>query len=91
MENVTTRRPISKTRSEQDLHYLTDDESMLSTSFNVSTYSERQTIDSEEVIELKNQIESLQAKLNSAHEEIINLNSENSSIKRSLHEKEKNY
>lgn len=89
MENVTTRRPISKTRSEQDLHYLTDDESMLSTSFNVSTYSERQTIDSEEVIELKNQIESLQAKLNSAHEEIINLNSENSSIKRSLHEKEK--
>lgn len=106
MENVTQRRPkkwsiqntdclnLSNTMSEHDLRYTTDEESMLGAGLDMSAYSEGQAINSEEVMELKSQIMRLHAKLNSAHEEIINLNTENSIIRHfitniSLDEKEK--
>lgn len=93
MENVTQRRPkkwsiqntdclnLSNTMSEHDLRYTTDEESMLGAGLDMSAYSEGQAINSEEVMELKSQIMRLHAKLNSAHEEIINLNTENSIIR----------
>lgn len=74
--------------SAQDLQCLTDDESMLSCSFNASTHSERRPIDSEEVLDLKQQIANLQESLTSAHEEIINLHSEISTLKHTIEEKD---